>query len=569
MASVEAARKRIEDSYDANYEYYNKVYQLRCLVAGSTDPLMGSGMGPSTAQDIGHASYRKFQVNRPDILVKQFTEGRNNSLLNLLGTLMLRSCFNFPSVRFNGLSAKEQIVNAQYVRQKLGPRIRGGCHAMEQGQMALMDFLTGGIGAIYLPIEEGGTPGWDWADTLDLKWDVQARLPCDMRWFSITKCNPLWFWLEMMPDSQVLKDRAIRSDTGKFSRYDDEKPVEIEFYYDTEQGGHLYAFLKTSDNSYDEKPVYEDSNPHKVELYGKKVPFLPLSCVHFMGIPSARQPIGVAEKMLPAQIAVWRLTNYIKKLIDAYKPFLEVNEDAISSQDADNLEKALIGGIVRVKADSFGKAFGAHGEFNLPQSVAEELSRNTTELNLQSGISSNALGGKQQGVRLATEVRSINQQAELMTGAVNYANARMWSEAITMLLSNGKSYDTGPFECLGSDDQGNEATWKFGKDTPFGPVSRYLNPMAVESVEEDSMLFAPRSQRQQQSVAFWQMALQMSQVPNPSVAVMRAWRKVCEAFGEDDPAMFEPPKPPMMPAMPEAQPGQMGSAQMGLGSTAM
>jgi hypothetical protein len=391
----------------------------------------------------------------------------------------------------------------------------------------LWDYLTGGIGPVYLPVESDGAPEFRWADTLDMNWDQTARLPCDMRWVSIVSVQPLWVWLEMFPKSSVLKTYAgtqARDSMGRFSREGDDRPTELEFYYDLEGEGAYKCFLKRGDRDWDPEPVMEDRSPHRAEIFGKERAFLPVESIFFMAIPSVRLPISNAEKMLPAQIAVWKTVNRIQAIIERGKGFYEIGGGALEKEEIDAFMEAYEGGVVFSK--DIGKIY-AHEPLQLQQADLEELTRNLQEMNLQGGVSPYSMGAKAPGVELATEARLIAGQGELTTGTVSTANARLWEAACTKFLWNGKTWDENPFTC-----NINDIPMEFSEGSPLGPVNQYLRPDSPLSVAEDSTTFRSREQLIQEAMLDLDKATQLAQLFPAGVAP--AYRRFLRAIGADD-----------------------------------
>lgn len=565
MTTPDRALNRIKRSTFALWEFKNVVYKLRRIVAGDLDALK-DGTSPGRAQDHGVGEARAHQSFRPDILVKDFQEGRDNAILNLLITLAWKTAYNFPMIRMEGISPKEQIVNAQYVKQRMGPKISGGCHAMEHGQIALLDYLMGGLGAIFTTYDEKGRPENRWADTLDLNWDQTARLPCDMNWFSLTVTEPLWKWLQMFPDAKPLQDLREKQPRGADGRYgvkDDDRPTELEFYYDQDDEGAYICFLKDGENSWNVDPVYKGQNPHRCELGGVEQPFLPLETILFMNLPSVRLPVSNAQKMLPAQIAIWKAVNRIQTIGEKGKGFYEVDRTAMGSREIDDFLEAYEAGVVMV--DEFGK-IKEHSPMQIQQTDLEELNRNLQVLNLQGGVSPYSMGGKAPGVQLATEARLIAGQGELVTGVVASANARLWGAATVKFLWNGKQWDKNPFSC-----RVNDVLMEFGPGKPLGPVAQYLRPDAEITVSEDSMKFFSREQLLADAMADVKLGTEVAQFfPE---WLKRALRRFGEAMGVSDiEDRLAPPAPMPMPggmAPGQGMPLPPGGGPVGMPNPAM
>jgi hypothetical protein len=538
------AHRRITEAEDSLLDYKLTTFRFRRLGAGDYEALI-EGQGVGVNQDRGFAAARAFRNQFPDILVQRFAEGRSNAAGNLIETLVKKVAYNIPSVKIDGIKPKEQIVNAQYLSQKLGPKITGGCNAIVHEKMALMDYLMGGLGTTFLPI--GGVLRY--ADTLDMKWDQTARFPCDMKWASVTVCQPCYVFMEMFPNNQHLEKWAGKKQDSQ-DYVGDDRPTEMEFYYDCEGRGAYICFLKIADAEFEKEPIYQSETPHYSMIGAKKVPFLPFETMSYMSLPSVRNPTGLFQKLLPAQIALWESDKHIRSIIKRGKSFYEVDTAQVTPEDLKKFEQALDAGIVKVT----GKAFNIVPALEIDKTTIEYRSLNSQELTSQSGVSNNSQGAKIPGVETATEARQIQQSGELTAAVVSQAVAAHWSTSVTKILWNSKNWDTEPFKCY-IDDQ----LMEFGPKTQLGPIKEYLRPDGRISVQEDAIVYRSRQQQLAEAQLDIQVSSQLAQMGFPN-AIAGAARDFYEALGRDDiEERLEKPQPQQVPGQ---MPGQPMSAAM-------
>ena len=508
-------------------DYKTKVYQLRGICAGAKEFFNSTSAGDS--QDYGSGMFDPANTLRPDIMVKDFMEGKSNDMLNLLNALALKVTLKDPDVFLEGVDPTVQKINTEYLRARLGPYIKGGCSWGPENRALVMDDLMGGVGCVYLPADDGDSkPGWRWADTLQLIWDQTARLPSQVTWMAICVSKPLWYWQKMFPDAAVLGQRVGApsriADLESEEYLDDDKPTKLVFYYDIEGKGHLFAFLVNGDNVYEPEPVYEGANPHTFDVMGAKKPFLPFRTAFFISLPGVRLPIGVAEKMLPAYMGILRAITMINEIIDRGSAFYLADADGFESEDAKKkfMESGDPGNIVWVKDGKV--AVKVTQPLEIPVSVGEELRRNLSALKESVGTS-NAVTGQGTpspggGKMTAREFAAIEGQSQLTAASVASDVTGLMEEGVNMFLWNAKNFDRAPFTC-----RVGKTVYEFGPKGKMGPVGDYLRPDAWVTINEDSMSHIPHAQKIAESKDNLQVAMSVAQVlgPQPTSVAYREY----------------------------------------------
>jgi len=555
---IEDARalQRMKQSVNGLADLRWKIWQLRRLFLGDQDAL-DAGRGVGINQDSSHETQRPDRNYQPDIMVQDLREGRSSDLLNLMSSLVFKVYYNFPTVRLTNVKPKERAVNAQWLTRRLGPSIDGGCNAMEHGQVALLDYVISGMGAIYVGIGEGGVPYLRWVDVLDLSWDLTARLLPDARWMSVSVVNPLHVWLAMYPDAialQKLVNGPNRDKNGRFTGGSAlDRPITLDYYYDIDEGGAHKVFLKAGEDTWDSDAVYSGETPYLFDDMGTKKPFIPVETITFIAAPGSRWGVGPTEKMIPSQAAIWGLTEAVQNNIAACKAFIEVDMKKVDATSIQDLLDGVEGGLVKVKD---GNAIRWVPGAPVQQAILEELARQKLEAQTQSGVSPSLTGSKQPGHTTATEIMKISAQGELTAATVSSANARLFERCAKKMLWVGKRYDTSKFDC-----RIGETVVPFGAGTQLGPVKDYLKPDARVTVSEDDMRFRSETEQLAKAEAEVNLAAKFAQLyPN---WLPLALRGALEAFGRDNvDEALEPPKQPVQPGlMPAAQPGQVQPGQ--------
>lgn len=524
MKDAAAIVQRISTTRNALSEFFNKTYKLRRLVAGDVDALDDTGGNSDPAND----KKRESISSHPDILVKDVEEGRSNKLLQSIRTLALQTTHKFPEVEFEDLETEEAAVNVGYLKAVLSAPPRG-CGAVQQMQRALLDYLTGGLGFVHIGMRRG-RPIIRAINTLDMAWDLTAPTLADARWMSCTVPGSLGDWIEMFGSKPFAKYQAKNKDESLDS------PLNLEWYYDVEGEGRYKVLFKTGVESIDEQAVFESKTPCYFEVDGEKIPFLPFETMFFMELPSVGMPIGLAEQMLPSQIALWRVEKTIRELVDL-PSFYESEDGAFTDDEIKKFESADGPGVhIKRKANKQGMELKTGAP--LTQPLIDWRSYHDRELIAQSGINPFSLGAPVEGTNYAAETRAIEGAAGLMAGAIAKDNADFWVRTLRKVLAKGRLYDERAITITVGD-----APSTFGPEFPIG---QYLMPFAEMVINEDSTQFQPREQRIQTAIRDLDVALKVAAIfPN---APAEAFDDFLRAKGIKNADAWK--KPPEMTGMP-------------------
>jgi hypothetical protein len=254
-------RRRILATDQAQHQYKRKIHTLRRIVAGDVSALGGGSDSGDQNQEIA----RPYTPELGDILITDIEEGRSNQLLQNLRTLVLQTAYTFPDIEFEGIRPEESALNAEYVRQRLGPSPTG-CDARHQLRLSLLDYLLGGVGASFAGFEVD-RPVLRHIDTLDLTYDQTARVPQDMRWVALRSRQPMWFWVQMFGKN------AVQKAYGDYSKDDpafQDKPIETLWYWDIQGDKGTMQVSFGTPNGLSDTPIMRSINPYYRLINGQR-----------------------------------------------------------------------------------------------------------------------------------------------------------------------------------------------------------------------------------------------------------------------------------------------------------
>lgn len=518
---------RLKGDEQARFQYRRKVHNLRRLVAGDLSALDGVQGSSQTAQNLDDHTSKAPGSERQRQFYKIFTRdaevGRSNLLQQMIKTLLFQTSYQMPSIDFEGLDEEVAGFMGVYLKTRLGAAPRG-CDAVHQMRMALLSYMIEGIGWAGVTFDESGAPVIRYFDTLDMSWDRGANVISDIRWLSVLDRRPCWQWELMFGGAS-------------FKEFDDKDTlVELEFYYDVqgERGTHEVYCHSGKDA---DKPILSEANPYYYTVDGFEQAFLPIDPIYYLQQPSVAYPTGVAEMMLPHQVAVLEGERYVRKAVRAGAPVQVMNSTGLNAQEVDRF---MDGDIDVLRAN--GKVPASEIIHNvpgleIPATVAGWLQSNEQKLTEAGGVNPYASGGKVDGVRFASEVQAIQNQAGLVAGTVSKDHNQHWARIIEKYLATAALYDDAKLTLLYD-----------GLRIPFGadnPVRDFIIPDANIVIREDTMQYRSREQAIQESVAKLEVAIKLAQMF--PAGVKDAYESYLRATGEQNPGkMLE--APPMAPA---------------------
>lgn len=537
MATPPEAVHRVRETYKVSKPYFRKVNRLRRIVAGDREALEGwSASDDTEAENISHEHVGEF---RP-ILVTDIEEGRSNKLLQAIRTLVLQTTYHFPEVEADDLETEDATLLREYFRQRLGPEPMG-CGAITEMRRALYDYLIGGFGWVWVGIQNG-KPIIRYVDTLDTLWDQAAPTLSDARWWSCTQRAPLKWWMDTFGKQKFTKFLALE----KSKHVREETPIDLQFYYDIEgTAGTFMVLHKSGEDDVDDDPIIKGSNPC-IWTYGReKVPFLPSEPMFFMELPNTRHPIGIAEQMLPSQVAIWRADEAIQQII-ACPAFYEVVEGSLDEAELQKFEDAEVGSVIRRKGD--GAPIQQHQALEVPHALLNYRAFHEGEMQSQSGANPFASGEPLEGTNFAAEVHAIQGASGLMSGTIAKDNAEFWIRTLRKFLAKGAVYDNKYFTARFED-----VTLEFDE---ANPINIYLQPHANLTIRENSMQFVDPQSKIMLAKADFDMAVAANMATQGMLmgAVLKSYENYLRARGETNVSQFlQPTMPPA--AAPPAESG--------------
>jgi hypothetical protein len=505
-----------------------KIHSVRLILAGDYSEVDDGAPSQRDPLAVPPSDLKRFY----DVIVRDFQEGTSNILLQSVRTLMMQTAYTSPDVQFEDVSPEEATVNALYIEKRLGPAPRG-CNAAQHMKQALLDHIISGYGWIWTSLRNG-KPNVMSVDTLDCSWDLSATLMPDIRWVSCTVRQPLWYWLERYPKQKARFIDHVGASENM------EQIVELEHYWDIDgEAGTAAVFFANSwapGATWDTIPIEYTENPHYYEVDGQKLRFLPLEPIYFMQLPSVRHATSLVEMAIANQMAIRKAEAYMDQVVEAGKPFYEIEKDALDDTEFQKLEESEVGTVIKRNVGK--KGIEEHNGMAIPDSVGEYHSNNKGELISNLGVDPYASGNKVDGISYATEVNAIQASSGLTAATIAKNHAEHWQRVISKSLANGATYDVKPIDLT---YEGVPLKFHEGD-----PIKLYLRPDAKPTIADDTMQFRSRDQR-------IQAALQVLNVcSNPVIlqkfpeALENAFVRFLRAIGEQniDSWTKEPPAPP-------------------------
>lgn len=488
---------------------FDKVYRMRRIVAGDSLAAISGGFGLAQV-DEPITSLRLY----PMIIVTALEQAKSNAMLKAIRTLAFQVAYRFPKIEFSPdeLTPNEAVLNSSYLASRLG-RAPMGCNALPHLQLALMDYLIGGLGFTYTPVA-GGRPTVQYADTLDVLWDTNARFPSDMRWCAVKVLKTRGEWKRAFSSIEV-KPGA------------EDQNLYLTFYYDLDGETGTYHVFEggESEGGWNGTPLYSSGNPCVYNQAGKWIPVLPLKSMAFMSLPSVKSPVSIAESMLPSQLMVWQADATIRDTIARGAGFWEIRQGEVEDEELKNFEKGEIGTHVTSKS---GGAINQRAPMEVPVSVYKAKTDHEQEIIQQSGANPFATGDRVEGVNFAAQVNAIQGQAGLMAGVIAKENSAFWETILQTVLMRGKTVDNQP---IAFNIEG--VRLEFG---PNSPINEFLRPDATPVVSEDTMRFTSKQEEFMMASAVLQQALSLAQL-YPG-AIGKAYERYLQTAGIKDPARF-------------------------------
>lgn len=516
--------------------YKRKVYELRRLVAGDFSNALDT---PAARQDASGDDPVLRLDGMYDFIVTDYVDNHSNRLLQTIKQLMMQIAYTEPDVEFEDLTSLEATVNAGWIKQRLAPA-PVGCGARDAMKLGLLDFMIGGFGWSYVCMH-GGTPSVDYCDTLDMKWDRQARHPSEMKWASCRFIQTCAEWISMFGAAAFEDEYG-----GDIANLD--RSVAMEFYYDIDTGkdgeGTFAVFKAGSDGCYGD-PVYEGKNPNQFNYGERSLPFLPFTPTYFMMLPSCKEPIGIVEMMLPDQLALWGIEEYRSRARRSGKPFYQIPDGILDAKEMERFLDGDFGAAIKTKGAG---VITPNGGLGVPADIFQEMSLLERQFIANSGLNPYANGVPVEGIEYAAEVKEISGMSGLTVSFAAEDHASWWRETMRKFLAIGALYDDDPITI-----RMGEVPMVFGG---MRPIKTFLRPDADIVVAADKMSFRPRAQRIAEAQRDLKVAAEVAAFfPQ---ALGKAYEKYLRAAGEKDVAGWMQPPPQMAAPMDTGAPMERG-----------
>lgn len=539
----------------------DKMHTVRRLVAGDAEALNGSESTTESVEEVSALMTPGHSTRWANFLIANVEEGRANHMLQAISTLTQQVAHTFPDFEFENLTSERSAVMSMWLKWAMAEP-PNGCSARHEMRLALLCYLIDGSGWAKVALEDD-KPVIRWLDTLDVIWDMQGRTFGDMRWAAYASRQPLGYWLELGKEQdwnlKPLDELELKGDT--VDNWD--QPVEVRCYYDVEgDSGNVAHWLCTGEGTLHETPLHIGRNPYTWED-GR--PFLPLESCYHLQFPSCMMPISVAERMIPAQVAIWQARANIRDQIDKGRPWMEYEEGAYKPEElqkwADGEDMAAI-----ARNKGFEPMVFRQGE-DIPSGQLQWHSINEQEITKQSGVNPYSGGVKVEDTKFASEVNAIQQASGLVAATVSKDFSEFWIRCTRKFLAVAAKFDDRPFKMTyrSGDDQ---VVLTFDESNP---VRDLLDASADIVVREDSVSFTAPDRKIASAMADIQTfmnPMMMQLFPN---ALGKAVENYLRAKGEKNIKewMEKPPPMPMMPPgmPPEAMGGMEDPTAAAMAST--
>lgn len=487
---------RCDQSPRENWQ--EKCYKLRKLVAGDYSDYVGGGNDAEEEENRTTERKKRF----PEVLVRQLETGRTNQLFTAVKTLHQQAAFRRPAISFDGLDSDESAFMESYFATRTGP-IPYGCNVVTQMQQALMAYLVDGVGWVGLVFDKYGKLAIQHFDSLDVIWDRGPALIQDAKWAAVIDRKPASFWAELFKGYPGVKD-ALRS-------VNDDKPVEMAFYYDCEGDFGTYAVVPAyGENGFGDTPILVEESPFYVDIAGYRQPFLPLEAACFQQMPSMAYPVGMVENAIPHQFALMTCEKYIRDAIMNGKPLTLINPAAFSEDDLKAIERGDISPLIKLKADGAQEMASAIMRVqgtDVPVSVLNYRNMQDQAITAQTGVNPYATGDKVDGIQYASEVNAIQQSANLTAATVARDHALHWEGITSKYIKAASVHDDAPLQMF------FDGEWfEFG---PQMPVRELLRAEATPVARQDTLRHQSEPEEMAKNAQLLQTALSMAgQFPN-------------------------------------------------------
>lgn len=503
--------------------WYRLIHALRCLIAGDVAPLLGtysSGYGQQriTGMDQPYEDDRQFS-ELYDIFVTNLQEGRSNDLIKAANTLRMQVAFTYPDISIEDGEKIESMAIQAYLAKRLGHK-PVGCGAAEHMKKSFQDYLAAGIGWSQIAIDEYGKPIIQYLDVLDVVHDLSTEMPQDLRWYAHICRKTVGYWALLYGEKHF--ESELRSPGGA------DRPLALTYYYDIDgESGHYAVFKGEQPGSGD--VIDSGPNPFYTIIDGVRRPFLNADPTVFMILPSVRYPVGIMQKMVPHQMAVWASESYMRSILERGAPTWQVLEGAMSEKQLQTFKDGDIGSVIEVKQLN---GIARTEALDIPQAVSIYAQYNRDEINAASGVDPFASGDSSQTYDFASEVNAIAARSDLTSHHMTKDHCAHWERTLRKFIATAALYDDQPIELR---IDGTVLTF----DSKM-PVSSFLRPDADIVVSEESTRYMSNAERFQRANALLGIAAQFgNQFP---AAQGKALEMVLRAAGiKDVSGWLEPP----------------------------
>lgn len=474
--SIARAKRRIKENDEALEFWRRKAHMLRMIVAGDYSAIDSNATPQRDPSETPAAQHREKSLE--DILVLDFEESCSNLMYQGVRTLVAQAGARFPTFEFDDMESEQAQFHQGILAARLGARPIG-CGMMHHKRIALLDYIISGVGFTWDSVRMGRIVTLP-VDSLDVTWPaLDLSTPNDWTWIGLKQSKPLYQWIE------VFGEKGMREVIEVYSRgqNDDvylERVVSMQYFWDIEgEMGSMHVYPTEGNFA----PIWSSPNPHTSFHNGFPEPFLPLTEDYHLRLPSVRQPVGIAEMMLPAQMAVRRSEQRFAKAMSKLRPFWDIEVGAYDTKTLEQFEDGIDYAFMP-REKGYAVATLVQGGGMTKEELAYKQTNQEALIGM-GGINPYAAGNTQPNVKYASETNAIREAGGLMVSMLATDHADSYRRSGFKALSNAKLYDQAYLRIMYRD-----IPLIF---SPEDPIGQYIDPVTIPNVSEDSMAFVDKS----------------------------------------------------------------------------
>lgn len=246
--------------------------------------------------------------------------------------------------------------------------------------------------------------------------------------------------------------------------------------------------------------------------------------------PMVMNPVGKAETTIRSAAMLNKCENYIMQVFKRGIPLTTLNTMALDPEQIESILSAQdmedVLAIIPVIGEDAKNAIGEKKATEIPSTVLQARQIFKDELNAATGVLDSMRGVVAPGERTAAEVRINESQGGIQSRHLAHQYATFVEEVVAMARQIGALYHTKPELLMLQDGP---------IDTRYFPVRPFLAMPLRVTVQEDSVRFRTKGERDQERMIFFTTV----EVPGIQMGVLdpyKVMRKLLMDLGVRDPS---------------------------------